>query len=240
VARVAAASRIRMSNPTGVVSFSFDDVPQSGCRKGRGILESLDVAGTYYISGGFTQKLVDGGEPFHDWDDLRSLMGGEHELGSHGYGHLNYQQISIDEVRADLEKNRQFFSELGLERPLQSFAYPYGCLNTRVKRACAELFASCRGVLGGINTRTVDRSLVKAVPLYSWKLTERKVASLIERAERDAGWLVFYSHSVIPHPNAFGCTPQLLEFAVRTAVRSNCRVLPVGQALEYVQQAHPV
>lgn len=232
LARLAVARRAPLASTTGVVTFSFDDVPQSACRRGRDILERYEATGTYYVCGGLTGK-ESATEPFHDEDDLRSLMCTGHELGSHGYGHLNYQQIGLDRVREDIERNRTFFGDLGYETDPTSFAYPYGCVNPKVKGVCGARFASSRGILGGVNAGSVDLGLVKAVPLYSRTLTSEGVVDLIAEAAREKGWLVFFTHSVVAAPDEFGCTPELLDLAVRCAAESQCRVLTMNEALTH-------
>jgi peptidoglycan/xylan/chitin deacetylase (PgdA/CDA1 family) len=231
-ARLAAARRVSLDGKSGVVTFSFDDVPQSACRKGRDTLERYEARGTYYVCGGLTGERSST-EPFHDEDDLKSLMRAGHEIGSHGYKHVNYQQIPIDQLSEDIRRNCEFFDALGCETDPTSFAYPYGCVSPKVKRVCGARFASSRGILGGVNTGSVDLGLVKAVPFYSRGLTPDEVLGMIARAEREKGWLVFFTHSVVAAPDEFGCTPELLDFAVSKATESQCGVLTMSEALAH-------
>ena len=232
VSRVVRAKRIPMRNTVGVVSFSFDDVSRSACRKGRDLLEAHDSLGTYYACGGLTDRIRgNGAEPFHSRADLLGLAEAGHELGCHGFAHLPYQQRDLDEVRADLERNRAFFGELGRDLPPANFAYPYGQVAPAIKGIIRERYVSARGVRAAVNLKSVDLALLAAVPLYSSELPEAAVAELIERTQRERGWLIFFTHGVVDTPGPFDCTPALLDFALASAARSDCRVLTVAHAL---------
>ena len=56
---------------------------------------------------------------------------------------------------------------------------------------------------------------------------------ILENAKRKS-WLIFYTHDVRPEPSRYGCTPELLEAAVSSAVHSGSRILTVREALAEV------
>jgi len=230
LARVFNSKKTTLDNESGLVSFTFDDVPQSACHIGSRILEEHGFVGTYYVCGGFTDQGCHQ-ERFHSRDDLIALVERGHEVGSHGYGHLDYQSVSLGEVEADIEKNRGFFLELGWAQPPRNFAYPYGCVSPAVKALCGDRFLSSRGILGGVNGDPCDLALLKAVPLFEERQSEESLARLIEQTARSKGWLVFFTHSVVSDPGRFDCTPELLESAVRRAAESGCRISTVGSVL---------
>jgi hypothetical protein len=70
--------------------------------------------------------------------------------------------------------------------------------------------------------------------LYQKLWDQPRLATLIERNAREKGWLIFFTHEVVDDPDEFGCTPSLLEFAIREATSLGCRVLAVNHALEYI------
>jgi hypothetical protein len=57
------------------------------------------------------------------------------------------------------------------------------------------------------------------------------VRSLILDNERQKSWLIFYSHDVQDTPSRFGCTPELLEFAVSCALQTSARILTVAEVV---------
>jgi hypothetical protein len=57
------------------------------------------------------------------------------------------------------------------------------------------------------------------------------VVRFIAEAVRRNGWLLFASHDVADTPSHYGVRPDLLAFAVRSALAAGCEVVTVAQAL---------
>jgi peptidoglycan/xylan/chitin deacetylase (PgdA/CDA1 family) len=225
LARFCQRQTVKLNNDTGIVCFTFDDVPRSACVQGSAILEKYGLNGTFYVCGGWT-----GTSDFHTRADLLRLVDCGHELGCHGYGHRSYQSISEVEILADIQQNRSFFAELGCDVP-QHFAYPYGHVSPAVKRIVAREFVSSRGVQPGINNSTIDLALLKSFPFYQRLWTEDSVARVIEQNAELRGLLIFFTHRVRTDPDEHDCSIRLLDFAVRTSIASRTRVVPVADAL---------
>lgn len=221
-----------LRNPAPMVTFTFDDVPRSACLEGRRRLEQFGVHGTFYVCGGLTA--AQGDEPMHTRADLVSLLRDGHEIGCHGFGHVDYQAVDIERVREDLDHNRRFLLDLGLPADGLSFAYPFGCISPRVKREVAARYASARGVVGGPQVGEVDLGVLASVPLYSAALDTAQVSAMVEHNARVGGWLIFFTHGVEPDPRSHGCEPALLDHAVRSALDTGSRVLPMREALAQV------
>jgi peptidoglycan/xylan/chitin deacetylase (PgdA/CDA1 family) len=227
-ARFRECQNFQLKNDTGIVCFTFDDVPRSACIQGSAILEKRHANGTYYVCGEWT----DSGD-CHSRADLRRLVDGGHELGCHGFAHRSYQSISEAEILADIRQNRSFLQELGCDAP-KHFAYPYGHVSPSVKRIVGREFISSRGVQPGINCSTVDLRLLKSFPLYQHLWTQDKIARVIEENARLCGLLIFFVHGVRCDPTEHDCTGELLDFAVQVSTVNGNRVLPVGAALSRV------
>ena len=236
LARHLAVKPLRMLSGGAVVSFTFDDVPQSACREGRDVLEQQGCRATYYACGSFTDTSSSGAR-MHSRDDLLGLLERGHELGCHGYRHLDYQTLSGDEIAQDLSRNRDFFTEMGCASQVENFAYPYGCVSPSVKSAIGREFNSARGVWRGLNRGCADLALLRAEPLYQSLCTQSSLDELIDRNAQSKGWLIFFTHGVVDQPDRFGCTPALLDYAVRKSLASGAHVMPINRALRRV--AHP-
>lgn len=233
VARVMPGKRIVMRNDSGVVSFSFDDVPRSACIEGRQVLEDAGVEATYYVCGGLTGSVRHGTE-FHRPDDLVGLSRAGHEVACHGFAHRSYQSLSVKQMRRDMEQNRAFFLDLGLPQAGVNFSYPYGTAGPIVKQFLKNRYASARSVWNGINCRYVDLCLLRAVSLYEELWTRDQLGKMIRETSDRNGWLIFLTHSVTPRPGEFDCTPALLRYAIEESQRNNLRILPVKAALGYI------
>ena len=213
-----------------MVSFTFDDFPQSALHVGGAILKSYDACGTFYAAMGLMDQVNDLGRQFCA-EDLQTLLRDGHELGSHTFGHLSCRSSSLRGFEGDVWKGKQAVERVaGADRPHQ-FSYPYGHVTFRAKARVGAGMSSCRGIAPGVNESPVDLNLLRANSLYSRSWDLEGVHALLERNERCRGWLIFYTHDVSPSPSRFGCTPGEFEAVVRLAVERRAKVLPVGQVL---------
>jgi peptidoglycan/xylan/chitin deacetylase (PgdA/CDA1 family) len=224
MARLLGGRRLWLPRDRAIVSFSFDDVPLSACETGASILEAAGARGTYYVCGG----LEGGGNgTMFDAASLRRLNHKGHEIGSHGFAHLDYQSITAAEVETDIRRNDDYFEAVGLPRAT-TFAYPYGCVNPAVKRVCGERFVASRGVESRANIGSVDLDLVKAVRLYAHSTSESLLAAEFRRAKLKGGWIVIMTHAVTESPGDFDASPDLLQTAVGLAGNLGFAILSVA------------
>jgi peptidoglycan/xylan/chitin deacetylase (PgdA/CDA1 family) len=230
LAKVFSRKTFSMRNRGGMVTFSFDDVPASACRTGSALLEKHGGRGTFYVCGSLTDSVTPRGE-MHTYADLRRLLANGHELGSHGFAHLNYQNVSTQKAQEDINANRRFFVENGLDGAGVTFAYPFGCASPRAKALVLHEFACARTSDGGINSKTVDVGLLKSVLLYDRRINEETISGCLETTAAESGWLIFLTHEVCENPGPFGCSPGLFEFAVSRSRQLGLSVLPVKDAL---------
>ncbi len=64
-------------------------------------------------------------EAICDWDELRELECLGVSIQSHGASHCSFSKLSLPEQEEDLTQSRSTL-EVGLEKPVEVFAYPYG------------------------------------------------------------------------------------------------------------------
>jgi len=219
-----------LRNGAGVISFTFDDVPQSSIAIGGAVLARNGCAGTFYVAGGLTGG-VENGTACHKVDDLNAAQRDGHELASHGFAHMPYLRLAPREVTADIARNARFFEdEINIE-PSRHFSYPLGMRSIPVKLQLANQFVTARGIRPGVNERVCDLVDLRANALYARTASERMVHHLIRHVALNSGWLIFYTHDISTDPTPFGVTPQLFNFVVREALASGCRILPVRNAV---------
>lgn len=230
LAQVLAKRTVKLRHPRPMISFTFDDVPYSACTRGRRLMEQYGVRGTYYICGGLTGRMEP--ERMHTLDTLQALNKAGHEIGCHGFEHIQHQTLSHEKVEADLARNLQFLRDQGISTDDLNFAFPFGCSSPGLKRLVSRRFTSARGIADGLNVGEVDLALLKATRLYQSRISEAQVTALIEENARQCGWLIFFTHGVDDEPDAYGCTPDLLEHALHIAVQSGAQVLTVRDALQ--------
>jgi len=213
-----------------LVSFTFDDFPQSALHAGGAILKSYGVCGTYYTSMGLMNQANGLGRQFSA-EDLTALLRDGHELGSHTFGHLSFRAASLKDFQADAVKGMKAVDSLtGADRPHQ-FSYPCGHAPFWAKKKIGEHFTTCRGIFPGINQSPVDLNLLRANSLYSYSFDPDLIGRLFEANEKSRGWLIFYTHDISETPSAFGCKPGEFECVVKQAVKKGCAIVPIGQGV---------
>lgn len=225
------ANPFRLRSDVGIVSFTFDDFARSSLLEGGRILNAHGLAGTYYVSGGLTDR-EENARLCHSEQDLLAASKDGHEIGSHGMGHVAAPTLSRDAYETDLQANADFVTRVLGEAVVQSYSYPFGERTLRDKRIVARRFKTGRSIRLGINRGLCDLADLRANAIYAGNFDEREVRRLIAMAARSRGWLVFYTHDISKDPTPWGCLPRMFEIAVRHAVESGCRVMPVREAFE--------
>lgn len=224
---------IRLQQP--LVSFTFDDVAQSACHAGAAILGHYGAHATYYVARCFISYSAAGRLPDQCTEqDLDEVIADGHELGSHTFSHLSSRRASKRAYVSDALEGHD-----SLRRhcwPVsQNFSYPFGHVSPFVKGDLGKHFDTCRGIQPGINSGLVDLNCLRANALYSSTVQSSTVERLIERAAHSAGWIIFYTHELLPKPSAHGCTPDFFSAAIKSAIRGGARVLSVVEALAVIR-----
>ncbi len=227
--RIAVTSPLVPDRP--LVSFTFDDVPVSAATQGAGILEDHGVRGTYYIAGSFLDvqtehyRVVSG-------DDIVRLHERRHEIACHSFSHGRVDSVGASALVADLLCNRSALKAIEPTLPLQNFAYPYGFASLGWKRRLRNLFNSSRTVYPRVNTGQIDRHYLSALPLMQANIDAEGIERLLDAAQENNGWAIFYGHDVTVRYSPYGCPPAMLRHAVRAAQRRGIAVATIQQGIE--------
>lgn len=108
-----------------LVSFTFDDIPDSAASVGAAILEANGVAGTFYIASGWLDRSF-GPWRFADQAALSRLLDRGHEIGCHTRSHPDVQRVAPDALAAELDGNAASLATIDSRISLKNFAYPFG------------------------------------------------------------------------------------------------------------------
>ena len=215
---------IRPQRP--LISFTFDDFPQSAFRTGGAILNRFGVAGTYYAALGLTDKISPSGQIF-SLDDLPALFEQGHELGCHTFAHCDSWVTPAEEFEKSLVDNRSALHRLFPDHDFKTFAYPIQVPRPRIKARTAEYFECCRGGGQRINVGQIDLNQLSAYFLEKSRDNIQAVKDIIDQNCQACGWLIFATHDVSENPTPFGCTPEFFGKVVEYAVGSGAQIVPV-------------
>jgi len=212
-----------------IVSFAFDDFPRSAWTVGGRILEKFSVRGTYYTAVGLMGTRNELGEQFCR-EDLRDLVKAGHELANHTFSHVSCRSMACEAFQREVNRGRMAIEDL-TGNASSNFAFPFGDVTLRAKKAIGGSMASCRSVWGGVNGPKADLNLLRANSIYGDRDRFPEIQRLLEENERRRGWLIFYTHDIATVPSRFGCTPTLLDLAVSFSVRQAVRILTVAEVI---------
>jgi len=221
----------RLGNATPMVSFTFDDVPKSAATLGAAILERHGALGTFYVIGsqvGTSSPLWD----MVDEDDVVALHRGGHEIACHTFSHKRACDLDAGTLSAEIARNQQYLRSLDSSIRIENFAYPFGYGSFVRKRQLKAVFKSCRSIVPGVNSGTVDLQFLRAMPLIDRRIDRDGIERAFDQAQTANGWLIFYTHDVADEPSPYGCSPALLNEALEAASRRKIPILNMAEALQ--------
>ncbi len=221
----------RLRNATPMVSFTFDDVPKSAATVGAAILEAHDAHGTFYVIGsqvGTSSPLWD----MVDREDVVTLHRHGHEIACHTFSHKRACDLDAEALNAEIARNQQYLGALDPSIRIENFAYPFGYGSFVRKRQLKTVFKSCRSIVPGVNSGTVDLQFLRAIPLIDRRIDRDGIERAFDEAQTANGWLIFYTHDVADEPSPYGCSPSLLNEALEAASRRKIPVLNMAEALQ--------
>ena len=218
---------LRTSGP--IVSFTFDDIPATALH-GADLLEAVGAKGTFYICAGLLGTTGMHGR-HADRQEISELSARGHEIGCHTYSHVRAASCSKSGFAADLDRNRDFLTDLIGSAP-KSFAFPFGSVSTSTKYVARERYSSCRTTQPLIQTGIFDAAGLGGVPVYSDPERLRVCDEEIEKAAAGKNWLIFYTHDLEQVPSAYGCQLDHLRHVIQRCREFAYNFLTVGEVLE--------
>lgn len=232
-ARHTRSKPLAMRNTAPLVSFTFDDVPDSAYLNGAAVLDGHGVRGTFYVASG-----ICGSEDAY-WrvigeDQVRKLHAAGHEIGCHTFSHVRVEDLDAQRMEKECDANLRRLRELCPGIALDNFCYPFGRASLPRKMQLQKRFDSCRGIYEGINAGTADLGMLRMIELYDRTLTKDKLRRALDETQERNGWLIFATHDVADPPSWIGCSPRLLDDVVTAVLAENMTCLPIREALEAV------
>lgn len=223
--------RRTLETETPLVSFTFDDVPDSALHQGAAILESHGARGTFYIAGGLAGQ-VEPERVLIGPEGCRELAERGHEIGCHTFSHRRVRDIPRRELPGELDRNAAYLADAGVALPPVNFAFPYNAAWPLARSEFARRFRSCRAGGEAINRGPVDPLMLKAVEIRQPEEEARALTGWIDEVVRAPGWLVFFTHDIAARPTPYGCRPETFDHLVAYALARGCCVLTVERALD--------
>jgi peptidoglycan/xylan/chitin deacetylase (PgdA/CDA1 family) len=212
-----------------IVSFTFDDIPETAGLAGAAALEARGARGTFYVSANLLGRDGPMGR-YAAREAIRRLALAGHEIGCHTFSHLECGLAPTDRIEREVEINAAALFELCGKAP-ETFAYPYGDVSASAKAELAPRFRLLRALHPGLARTGADLNQAPSVTVAG-RDGEARAAAWIDRAVKDRAWLILCLHDVADAPSPWGCTPDALARLIARAEAAECEILPVAQALD--------
>jgi peptidoglycan/xylan/chitin deacetylase (PgdA/CDA1 family) len=212
-----------------IISFTFDDFPQSALRTGGDILKRYEARGTYYTSIGLMGKEEPTGTMFTR-DDLERALSDGHELGCHTFGHFDAAKTGSELFEQSIEQNQQAIGELCSGAVFRTLSYPIGVPRARTKQKAGQHYVCCRGGGQTFNGDGADLNYLYSFFLEQSRDDFQTIRNVVEENRLAQGWLIFSTHDISDTPTHWGCTPSFFEEVVRLSAESGARIMPVVEA----------
>lgn len=224
-----------IGNDRPVISFTFDDVPDSTLHYGAAILEKYGLRGTFYIAGSLAGT-AEVGRTLISEGGIGELAARGHEVGCHTFSHSDVARMSGRALQNEIERNRAFLDHiLGKHHghgAQFNFAYPYNAVSYFARRRLARHYRSCRAGENRINRGATAPQMLCGMEIGYPQEHALQLTRQIDAVKSQPGWLIFFTHDISDKPTPYGCTPETFEALVKYAVESGCTVLTVNEALD--------
>lgn len=214
-----------------IVSFTFDDVPDTALTAGAAILEAHGARGSFFIAGGLAGE-VRPDQRLIDLDGVRELARRGHEIGCHTFSHRPVRRMGAGELARDLDRNADYLERADGGRHRRNFAFPYNAGSIPALGELKGRYRTCRSAGDKINRGVVDLGFLNAVEIRQPEESALALTARIDEVAREPGWLIFFTHDISDAPTQYGCRPETLDRLVAHALARGCVVEPVDAALD--------
>jgi peptidoglycan/xylan/chitin deacetylase (PgdA/CDA1 family) len=168
--------------PAGLAAITFDDGMRNNHEVAFPILREYGIPATVYVTIGF----IDGSSPWiggngdaamMDEQQLRELAAAGWELGAHTMTHPDMSTLSYEQCLREISESAQALERIG-QRPVATFAYPFGRYGTEAIRAARDsgMIAAVTTGSGSWDPYELTRAMVGAadpMAVTLLKLTDR-------------------------------------------------------------------
>jgi peptidoglycan/xylan/chitin deacetylase (PgdA/CDA1 family) len=186
------------SVPHKPIVITFDDGYADFHSHALPLLDRHRFPATVFLTSGWVSDAGDdaAGRPLDDmlsWGQAREVAQTGVEIGGHSHSHPQLDQLSTDELRQELRRNKGLLEEK-IGAPVATMAYPYGYSSARVRREVrrAGYFAAC----AVSNTIAADRHDMLAIPRLT--VARNTTISMFRRAvEGNAVPLIYLRERVL-------------------------------------------
>ncbi|HUG37727.1 MAG TPA: polysaccharide deacetylase family protein [Candidatus Limnocylindrales bacterium] len=170
----AAAEALRSGRgPAGAVVLTFDDGFENFYQHAYPALRRYGFTATIFLVTDYcgrdsswpSQPAHVARRPLLHWAQVREMSEAGLAFGAHSRTHPDLTRLSIGEAEAEVVASKHAIEE-ALQRPVESFAYPYGAYDAAVKRLTARHFPIACSTRLGFATPGSDLLALERLDMY--------------------------------------------------------------------------
>jgi peptidoglycan/xylan/chitin deacetylase (PgdA/CDA1 family) len=215
---------------SGIASLTFDDGRISQYTQARPILQAAGLHGTFYV---ISEGLDWGTSSTMGPAEVKALLAGGNEIGSHTRDHANLTGLSSSAVAAEFaDAQAAIRARIGVTPT--TCAYPYGATDAAIEAIAARYFTTCRGTDGGTNAAADLGRYDLAVFYVHTSTTAADVRAAADQARAAGRWIVFVYHGVGDVQIDDDVTTSSFQAQIDAIRESGIPVRTVSQALAAV------
>jgi len=133
--------------PVKAAILTFDDGKRSDLLLAAPVLREMGAEGTFFVIPGWL-----GNPNIMTASEVKELAASGMEIGAHSLSHPCLTELNDSDLEKEVRGSRTFLQDL-LGQEVQSFSYPYGNVDARVREAVkrAEFTAACTTLRGPVS-----------------------------------------------------------------------------------------
>jgi peptidoglycan/xylan/chitin deacetylase (PgdA/CDA1 family) len=131
------AARASGTVPERTVLVTFDDGYRDTLTAAASALAERGMTSTLYVTTGVVGAISPGGDPMLTWPEIGELAAVGHEIGAHSHTHPQLDTLGVAAMQREIAGSRARL-QAATDLPVESFAYPHGYSDARVRRAVRD------------------------------------------------------------------------------------------------------
>jgi len=203
--------------PKSIICTSWDDGGKLDLRIAD-LLKKYGLGGTFYITLDYIGK-----DSYMIWDDIKALDSKGFKIGSHTVSHpMDLKACYDEQLHLEIQNSKDMI-EVALGHKIESFSYPRGRMDARVRAKVIEAgYLEARGT-GKPGVTVVDDKFYLPGTIHIFQRQEYGELSIVEFAKKtinkvkaEGGYCNIWGHSnEIEKNNLWAVLEEVLKYAKR-------------------------
>jgi peptidoglycan/xylan/chitin deacetylase (PgdA/CDA1 family) len=215
-----------------MVSITFDDGFISQYQNALPILQAAGYKAGFYIITSYPGSIRPG---YMNWDQIRTLAGAGHEIGSHTRTHPRLTTLSPSQLQSEIAGSKADLVAQSVGS--DTFVYPNADMSPAVINAVKDAgYVAARGGNFGLESTLADKHNLSSIHPDAYS-TLPVIKQDIDQALADKRWLILVFHDVVTSGGTGNAvTPAFLQGVVDYLKQKNVPVVTLSEGASQLAQ----